>query len=151
MQFLKESKEMAKYNLCPINSTFKKPCFVTGTVSSSLQSDRRCGQDNRSKGMLLPCLVCNTGETQDTSGSIHNVGSCSVWGNLTYEQRSALVRCIRHPFSRDGHTTNNCARGISKICSHCQKENTHNSLLCPQFKMHRNSKGKDTSRATSDM
>ena len=142
MLFLREAKEMAKYR------ANKDICFVTGTSITPLPSTRDHNQNNQSKGLLLPCLACNGEEATENDVCIHNTGSCRIWGRLSYDQRVALVKCIRHPFSRDNHTTQECTRRITRPCVHCKKTNKHNFLLCPEFKIQKDG---ENLCATSDM
>ena len=139
MCFLKEAKEATKYNVCLPSVANKNLCFVTGTYVPQPQSNKKEPQVNQSRGSTLPCLACNIDGATDLNACMHSMSSCLVWGSLPYQQRIAKVKCIKHPFSRDDHTTTECTRDSIRPCNHCKKENIHHSLLCPDFQVRKKS------------
>ena len=139
MSFLKDAKEMSKYNLSVTGGSGKNLCFVTGTVLAQNKGLQKNHDGTRPKGSSFPCLACNVDGATDLSACLHSMGTCLVWGSLSHEQRLAKVSCIKHPFSQDGHTTEECTRNIGKPCIHCKKVNDHNSLMCPKFQVRRSS------------
>ena len=52
---------------------------------------------------------------------------CDIWNNLSYEDKTKLVKCIKHPFTTN-HNTDECGEEI-RPCRWCSKT-THASLLC---------------------
>ena len=150
MLFLNEAKEMTRYNMCLSSGSSKNLCFVTGTMVSQAQREKKESPSRPSRAGTLPCLACNVDGATDLSACLHNMGSCLVWGSLTHRQRLALVRCVKHPFSQDGHTTEECTRDINRPCLHCKKENEHSSLLCPNFQVKKKSSA-NTSRRTLNL
>ena len=140
MLFLKEAKEMTKYNLCLSGGGNKNLCFVTGTFRPQTQPQpEKEPRDNQSKGSTLPCLACNADGATDLTTCMHNMSTCLVWGSLSYHQRVGKVNCIKHPFSKDGHTSEECTRDINRPCLHCKGVNIHHSLLCPSFQVRKKS------------
>lgn len=150
MAFLKDAKDMTRYNLSLPGNIGKNFCFVTGTALSQKQTDQSAAQSGSKKqSNTLPCLTCNIDGATDLDACLHSMGSCLVWGSLSYQERVNLVRCIKHPFSRDEHTTSECKRGV-RACIHCQKENEHNSLLCPNFQVKKKGSSNLTRQASGD-
>ena len=139
MCFLKKAKEMTKYNLCLSGGANKNLCFVTGTFAPQPQRDKKESRPSQSRGTSLPCLACNIDGATNMDSCMHNMASCLVWGSMPYQQRAAMVKCLKHPFSQDDHTTDECRRDSGKPCIHCKKENVHHSLLCPEFQVRRKS------------
>ena len=132
MEFLKKAKEMTKYCIASPNNTGKNSCYVTGTVLVQNNKDAK-GVTSKSKSSnVFPCIACSVDGATDLNSCIHSMTSCMVWNSLSYKDRVSLVKCIKHPFSKDDHLTKDCKRNI-RACVHCQKENDHNSLLCPKF------------------
>ena len=131
MHFLKEAKEMTRYNLC---RTSKYLCFVTGERIEHIPSDISDSADGQYKGRLLPCLACKDDTNDPNCPTLfHNMRSCRHWGSLSHRQRIALVNCVKHPFSPDNHSTEDCSRDIDRPCLFCKKVNEHSYLLCPDF------------------
>ena len=161
MEFLKKAKEKVKYNLSLPTGAARTHCFVTGAVISNKQTDqkeikgpgdgkKKPGDGKKSGGNVLPCLACNIDGATNLDACLHNMSSCLVWGNMSHKDRTALVKCLKHPFSKDDHTTQDCNRNI-KDCIFCHK-NDHNSLLCPKFQVKKkasNNLAKKSVNATS--
>ena len=135
MEFLSDAKEMTKYNISLPNGAGKNSCFVTGTFIAQNKEDSRDTPKNKSPN-TLPCLACSADGATDLSACLHHMSSCAVWGSLPHRDRVMMVKCIKHPFSKDDHPTQDCKRVI-RACSFCQKDNVHNSLLCPKFQITR--------------
>ena len=106
--------------------------FVTGDNLSQDKMGMRNVQPVNRRENFLPCLACNKDEA-NSAPSLHSTGLCKEWGKLSHRQRIALVKCVKHPFSQDEHTTLECTRNINRPCSYCGKEDDHSSLLCPEF------------------
>ena len=134
MMFLRETKEMTKYNISLPNGAGKNHCFVTGTFVMQNRGDIKENSNKIRTSNTLPCLACSIDGATDLNSSLHHMGSCMVWASLPHNERVALVKCIKHPFSRDDHLTKDCKRNV-RACVHCQKENDHNSLLCTKFQI----------------
>ena len=134
MDFLRDAKEMTKYTLALPNNSGKNHCFVTGSFVTQNKGDLRDVPGKAKTVNILPCLACSIDGATDLTISSHHMNSCAVWGSLSHRERVSLVKCIKHPFSKDGHLTKECKRNI-RTCTHCNKENEHNSLLCPKFQV----------------
>ena len=105
----------------------KKSCFASGSVQSRQNSNSDFESSIKSQ---QPCHACV--RDSDVTDCMHNMRSCLVWGGLSYQDRVSLVKCVRHPFSKDDHTTAECKRTVGS-CMFCKKDNDHNSMLCPNF------------------
>lgn len=134
MEFLKAAKEMTKYCESLPSGTSKQHCFVTGTVMTQNNKDNRGSLNKNKASNILPCLACSIDGATDLNASLHSMSSCMVWNSLSHAERVALVKCVKHPFSTDGHLTKDCRRNV-KACVHCKRENEHNSLLCSKFQI----------------
>ena len=130
---------MTKYNLRLSGSNNKNHCFVTGTTITQSSGDKIDMRGTASRASSLPCLACSVDGATDLTSCMHNMGSCLVWASLSLQQRQSLVKCIKHPFSQDGHTTAECTREITRPCIHCKKINEHSPLLCPTFQVRKKS------------
>ena len=138
MAFLKKAKEKVKYNLSLPSGAARTHCFVTGAVISYKQPEpkdiiKKNVDGKRSGGNILPCLACNIDGATNQDACLHSMSSCMVWANMAHKDRAALVKCIKHPFSKDAHTTQDCNRNV-RDCIFCSK-NDHNSLLCTKFQV----------------
>ena len=133
MEFLRDAKEMTKYNISLPNGAGKNSCFVTGAFIAQNKGDSKDNPKNKLPN-TLPCLACSADGATDLSACLHHMSSCAVWGSLPHRDRVMMVKCIKHPFSKDDHTTQDCKRAI-RACSFCQKDNVDNSLLCPKFQI----------------
>ena len=132
MHFLSEAKQMTKYS-----RSNKKHCFVTGLSHEKNQADMSENQSyGIKKGTVHPCIGCTEEEMTNKTDSLHDMNSCLVWGRLSNQERVALVKCVKHPFCKDDHTTIEFKRNIRQ-CIHCKRENEHNSRLCPKFQVKR--------------
>ena len=149
MEFLKEAKQMTKYNVSLSVGNNKNHCFVTGTVAAQIQGEKKENRGTVGKVNSLPCLACSVDGATDLTTCMHSMGSCLVWASLSLQQRRDLVKCIKHPFSQDGHTTTECIRDLTRPCIHCGKINDHSSLLCPAFQVRKKSSANTSRRYVS--
>ena len=81
---------------------------------------------------LKPCLACHDGSIISET-VMHDTRNCEVWGALSLSDRQAKVQCNKHPFSSNGHKTNDCKNPLRKACK-CGSMD-HHVLLCPNFKV----------------
>ena len=112
----------------------KKYCFSTGTVLKPQTLSRVDNESSSNPEPTLPCLACKRNNVADSYSFTHNMRSCLVWEGLSHQERVSLVKCVKHPFAKDNHTTSECRRSIGS-CIYCLKQNDHNSMLCPNFRV----------------
>ena len=67
----------------------------------------------------VPCVAC--GENIK-----HRLDKCDSWNGLNLAAKRKLIKCWKHPYATDGHTTKDCAIDFS--CWTCQGQ--HHRLLC---------------------
>ena len=91
MSFLKDAKEMTKYNISVASGSGKNLCFVTGTVLTQNNQQKQSDSSQR-RGSSYPCIACNIDGATDLSSCMHGMGSCLVWGSLSHEQRLSMVK-----------------------------------------------------------
>ena len=120
MQFLRDPKEMIKYSVALPNSTGKNHCFIMGSFVVQNKGDHTSSKARTVN--ILPCQACSVDGATDLNACSHHMSSCVVWRSLSHRERVSLVKCIKHPFSKDGHVTKECRRNI-RACAYCDKEN----------------------------
>ena len=140
MKFLTGMKGSVSYNLSLEEFSSNKSSSYISVVTGKTLSASAAFKEEKPK-FKLRCLACEKkGNKFD-----HRMGSCEQWKKLSYRDKRALVKCLKHPFQSE-HDDAECEDSVGK-CYNCDEVDIHHTLMCD--KKHKVKSSLATSKSAS--